>query len=67
MNGKFLKGKKLTLKIKGKKIKAKINKKGVATFKVKKSVLTKLKVGKKYKYTVTYGKDTVTKKVKVKR
>jgi hypothetical protein len=67
VNGKFLKGKKLTLKIKGKKIKAKINKKGVATFKVKKSVLKKLKVGKKYKYTVTYGKDTVTKKVKVKR
>ena len=67
VNGKFLKGKKLTLKIKGKKIKAKINKKGVATFKVKKSVLKKLKVGKKYKYTVTYGKDTVTKKLKVKR
>lgn len=67
VNGKFLKGKKLTLKIKGKKIKAKINKKGVATFKVKKSVLKKLKVGKKYKYTVTYGKDKVTKKVKVKR
>ena len=67
VNGKFLKGKKLTLKIKGKKIKAKINKKGVATFKVKKSVLKKLKVGKKYKYTVTYGKDKVTKKLKVKR
>ena len=67
VNGKFLKGKKLTLKIKGKKIKAKINNKGVATFKVKKSVLKELKVGKKYKYTVTYGKDKVTKKVKVKR
>ena len=67
VNGKFLNGKKLILKLKNKKIKAKINKKGVATFKVKKSVLTKLKVGKKYKYTVTYGKDTVTKKVKVKR
>jgi predicted outer membrane repeat protein len=67
VNGKFLKGKKLTLKLKGKKIKAKINKKGVATFKVKKNVLKKLKVGKKYKFTVTYGKDKVTKKVKVKR
>jgi hypothetical protein len=67
VNGKFLKGKKLTLKIKGKKIKAKTNKKGVATFKVKKNVLKKLKVGKKYKYTVTFGKDTVTKKLTIKK
>jgi len=67
VNGKYLKGKKLTLKIKGKKVKAKINKKGVATFKLKKKVTKKLKAGKKYKYTVTYGKDKVTKKVKVKR
>jgi hypothetical protein len=47
VNGKFLKGKKLTLKVKGKKIKAKINKKGVATFKIKKYVLKKLKAVKK--------------------
>jgi hypothetical protein len=67
VNGKFLKGKKLTLKIKGKKIKAKINKKGVAVFKLKKSVTKKLKAGKTYKYTVSYGKDTITKKVKVKK
>jgi hypothetical protein len=67
VNGKFLKGKKLKLKLKGKTLKAKINKKGVATFKVKKNILKKLKVGKKYKYTVSYGKDTVTKKIKVKR
>jgi hypothetical protein len=67
VNGKYLKGKKLTLKIKGKKVKAKINKKGVAIFKLKKSITKQLKAGKKYKYTVTYGKDKVTKKVKVKR
>ena len=67
VNGKFLKGKKLKLKLKGKTLKAKINKKGVATFKVKKNILKKLKVGKKYKYTVSYGKDKVTKKIKVKR
>ncbi|MBQ8018382.1 MAG: Ig-like domain repeat protein [Methanobrevibacter sp.] len=67
VNGKFLKGKKLKLKIKGKTLKAKINKKGVATFKVKKNILKKLKVGKTYKYKVTYGKDTVTKKIKIKR
>lgn len=67
VNGKYLKGKKLTLKVKGKTIKAKINKNGVATFKVKKSILNKLKVGKKYKYKVSYGKDTVTKKITVRR
>ncbi len=67
LNGKYLKGKKLTLKINGKKIKAKTNKKGVATFKVKKNVLKKLKVGKKYKYAVTYGKDVVKKIIRVKK
>ena len=67
MNGKFLKGKKLKLKLKGKVLKAKINKKGVATFKVKKNILKKLKVGKKYKYTVSYGKDKLTKKITVRR
>ncbi len=67
VNGKFLKGKKLKLKLKGKTLKAKINKKGVATFKVKKNILKKLKVGKKYTYKVSYGKDSVSKKIKVKR
>ncbi|WP_292884718.1 Ig-like domain-containing protein [Methanobrevibacter sp. UBA212] len=67
VNGKYLKGKQLKLKIKGKTLKAKTNKKGVATFKLKKNVLKKLKVGKKYKYRVSYGKDVVTKKLKVKR
>ena len=67
VNKKYLKGKKLKLKVKGKTLKAKTNKKGVATFKVKKNILKKLKVGKKYKYKVTYGKDTVTKKIKVKK
>ena len=67
VNGKYLKSKKLTLKINGKKVTAKTNKKGVATFKVKKNVLKKLKAGKKYKYTVTYLKETVTKKITVKK
>ena len=67
VNGKYLKGKTIKIKIKGKTIKAKTNKKGVATFKIKKNVLKKLKVGKKYKYRVTYGKDTVTKKLTVRR
>jgi hypothetical protein len=67
VNGKYLKSKKLTLKINGKKITAKTNKKGVATFKIKKNIIKKLKAGKKYKYTVTYLKETVTKKITVKK
>ena len=67
VNGKVLKSKKITIKFKGKKYKVKTNKKGVATWKVKKSMLKKLKVGKKYKYTVTYGKDVVNKKLTIKK
>jgi len=66
VNGKYLKAKKVTLKIKGKKLTAKTNKKGVATFKVKKSILKKLKKGKKYTYRVTYIKDSVKKTIRVK-
>jgi hypothetical protein len=66
VNGKYLKGKKITLKFKGKTYKAKTNKKGVATFKIKKNVIKKLKKGKKYKYAVTYLKDSVKKSLKVK-
>ena len=67
VNKKYLKGKKLKLKFKGKTYKAKINKKGVAKFTIKKKVMKKLKKGKKYKYTVSYGKDKVTKKIKIKK
>jgi len=61
---KALKNKKVTFKFKGKKYKAKTNKKGIAKVTIKKSVLKKLKVGKKVKYQATYGK--ITKKVTVK-
>ena len=66
-NGKAIKGKKLVLKIKGKKYKAKTNKKGIAKFTVKKNVIKKLKKGKKYTYTVSYNKEKVKGKVKVKK
>jgi hypothetical protein len=66
VNGKYLKSKTLKLKINGKTLKAKTNKKGVATFKLNKSLLKKLKKGKKYTYTVTYLKDSVKKSLKVK-
>ena len=64
---KVQKGKKITLKFNGKKYKAKTNKKAIATFKIKNNVLKKLKVGKKYVYKVTYGKDVVNKKITVKK
>ena len=67
VDGKYLKGKVLKIKFKGKTYKVKTNKKGTATWKVKKSMLKKLKAGKKYKYTVTYGNDVVTKKLTVKK
>ncbi|WP_296844805.1 right-handed parallel beta-helix repeat-containing protein [uncultured Methanobrevibacter sp.] len=64
---KALKNKKVTFKFKGKKYKAKTNKKGIVKVTIKKSVLKKLKVGKKVKYQVTYLKDTVKRSVKVKK
>ena len=67
VNGKYLKGKKITFKFNGKKYTAKTNKKGVAKVTVKANVLKKLKVGKKVKYQATYLKDTVLKSVKVKK
>ena len=67
VNGKYLKAKTLKIKFRGKTYKVKTNKKGVAIWKVKKSMLKKLKVGKTYKYKVNYGKDTLTKKLTIKR
>lgn len=67
VNGKYLKGKKITIKFKGKKYTAKTNKKGIATFTIKKKVIQKLKAGKKYKYTATYIKSSMSKKVIVKK
>ena len=67
VNNKYLKGKTVALKFNGKTYKVKTNKKGVATFTIKKSVLNKLKVGKKYTYKVTYLKDSVNRKITVKK
>ena len=64
---KLLKGKKLVLKLNGKKFVAKTNKKAIATFKISKNVIKKLKIGKSYKYVVVYSKDSITKKIKVLR
>ena len=67
INGKLQKGKQITFKFNGKTYKVKTNKKGVAQKTLNKKVIKKLKVGKKYKYSVTYGKDTVTKKLTIKK
>ncbi len=67
VDNKYLKGKQITLKFKGKTYKTKTNKKGVATFTIKKNMINKLKIGKKYSYQVTYLKEKVTKKITVKK
>ena len=66
VDGKYLKGKKITFKFKGKTYRAKTNKKGVAKVTIKKKVIIKLKKGKKYAYSAKYVKDKVKGKVKVK-
>lgn len=63
----LIKGKTITFKFNGKTYKAKTNKKGIAKVTIKKSVLKKLKVGKKVKYQAKYGKLTVKKTAKVKK
>ncbi len=67
VNGKLAKSKYVTFKFNGKSYKVKTNSKGVAKLTVKKSVLKKLKVGKKVKYQVTYGNKTVKKTAKIKK
>jgi hypothetical protein len=65
---KAIKGKWITFKFKGKTYKkVKTNKKGIAKLTIKKSVLKKLKVGKKVTYHATYLKDTVKRTAKVKK
>ena len=67
VDGKILKSAVLKVKFNGKTYNVKTDKKGVAIWKVKKAMLKKLKVGKKVKYTVTYGKDTLTKMITIKK
>ena len=67
INGKYLKNKKITLKFNGKTYYSKTNKKGVATFKIKKNIIKKLKIGKKYNYKAIYFKDSVSRKITIKK
>ncbi|WP_458405407.1 beta strand repeat-containing protein [Methanobrevibacter sp.] len=66
-NGKAVKGKLIKFKFKGKIYKAKTNKKGIAKVTIKKkSVLKKLKKGKKYTYIAIYYKNKLKGTVKIK-
>ena len=65
INGKPVKGKKITFKVNGKKYKAKTNSKGIAKKTFKKNVIKKLKKGKNT-VKVAYLKDKVKTTVKVK-
>lgn len=67
VDGKFLKGKTVKLRINGKTYTKKTTSKGVAKFTIKKSVLKKLRAGSKYIYKVTYSKTYIRKVVKVTR
>ena len=62
-----LKGKRVTFKFNGKTYKAKTNSKGIAKVTIKKSVLKKLKVGKKIKYQVKYSSFAAKRTAKVKK
>ena len=66
INGKLQKGKLITFKFNGKTYKVKTNSKGIAKKTLKKSVIKKLKKGKKYSVKVTYLKDTIKTIVEVK-
>ena len=57
----------ITVTFNGKTYKAKTNKKGIAKAAIKHSVLKKLKVGKKVKYSASYGSKSVQKTAKVKK
>lgn len=67
VNGKYIKGKVLKIKFNKKTYNVKTNKKGTATWNIKNSMIKNLKIGKKYKYTVAYGKDAVSKKLTIKK
>ena len=74
-NGKAIVGKKIVFKFRGKKYVAKTNKKGIATVTIKKSAFKNLKIGKKYKISITYNSkdkgyvavNCIIKKIKIKK
>ena len=64
-SGKAIAGKPVTMKFRGKIYKAKTNGKGIATFKLPKKAVKKLKVGKKYRVKFTYLTNSIYKYLKI--
>lgn len=64
---KAIKNKKITFKFNGKTYTARTNSKGIAKVKIKRTILKKLKVGKKIAYQAKYGKLNIKKTAKVKK
>ena len=67
IDNKAVSGKIIKFKFNGKTYKAKTDKKGIAKATIKHSVLKKLKVGKKVKYSASYENKSVQKTAKVKK
>ena len=67
INSKAKKGLKVIFRFNGKKFTAKTNKNGIAKVTIKKNLLKKLKIGKKVKIQVSYGKTTKNMIVKIKK
>ena len=63
----LLKNKKIKFRFRGKNYYAKTNSKGIAKVIIKKSVLKKLKAGKKYTVKMSYLKNSIKRTVKVKK
>ena len=65
-SGKGINGKKVTMKFRGKVYSAKTNSNGIATFKLPKKAIQKLKAGKTYRVRFTYLTNSIYKYVKIK-
>ena len=65
-SGKAITGKKVTMKFRGKIYSAKTNSNGIATFKLPKKAIQKLKAGKTYRVRFTYLTNSIYKYVKIK-
>ncbi|WP_407414487.1 Ig-like domain repeat protein [Methanobrevibacter sp.] len=67
VDGKYLAKKTIKIKFRGTTYKVTTNAKGIGYWKVTKAMVSKLKVGSKYTYKATYGKDAVSKKLVIKK
>ena len=57
----------MNVKIAGKTYKVKTDKKGISIFKINKKMIKKLKVGKKYPCYISFGEDSIKRKLVIKK